>query len=68
MTRDEMIAEFTKMLDRAWEAGWDEGYGEGVMVGHAEAEEANADLYDDGYILGLKHGRALQMDYIREMK
>ena len=44
MTREEMIAEFTKMLDRAWEAGWDWGYGEGVIVGHAEAEELNADL------------------------
>jgi hypothetical protein len=30
MTRDEMIAEFTKWLDRTWEAGWDEGYNQGL--------------------------------------
>jgi hypothetical protein len=26
MTRDEMIKEMTKMLDRIWEDGYDKGY------------------------------------------
>ena len=29
MTRDEMIAQFTLMIDRAYENGWDEGYRRG---------------------------------------
>ena len=37
MTRDEMIAEFTKMIDRAYENGWDEGYRRGL-------EEVDANL------------------------
>ena len=26
MTRDEMLAMFTEMIDRCWESGFDEGY------------------------------------------
>lgn len=29
MTRDELIAMFTEMIDRCWEAGFDEGYRRG---------------------------------------
>ena len=29
MTRDEIIAMFTEMIDRCWEAGFDEGYHRG---------------------------------------
>ena len=35
MTRDEMIAQFTLMIDRAYENGWDEGY-------HRGQEDADA--------------------------
>ena len=30
MTRDEIIAMFTEMIDRCWEAGFDEGYRRGM--------------------------------------
>lgn len=30
MTRDEMIAQMTILIDRAYEAGWDEGYHRGL--------------------------------------
>lgn len=29
MTRDELIAMFTEVIDRCWEAGFDEGYRRG---------------------------------------
>jgi hypothetical protein len=30
MTRDEMIAQMTVFIDRAYENGWDEGYRRGL--------------------------------------
>jgi hypothetical protein len=29
MTRNEMVAMFTEMIDRCWESGFDEGYRRG---------------------------------------
>ena len=37
MTRDELIAMFTEMIDRCWEAGFDEGW----ENGYRQAKEDN---------------------------
>ena len=43
MTRDEIIAMFTEMIDRCWEAGFDEGYHRGQ---EDLMDETSAELRD----------------------
>jgi hypothetical protein len=47
MTRDEIIAMFTEVIDRCWESGFDEGYRRGQEDQGARAKWADEEWWED---------------------